>query len=88
MHEQVALIALVWLGLLLLASIVLLGRRSYLDRVLVLDSVSLLLIATLAVAAYRQGEWYALDAAVVLALLSPVGTLAAVRYHLDRRPLR
>lgn len=88
MHPFVAWIAIVWLGLLLLAVAgLVLRRRGYLDRVLALDTFATVLIAMLAVASYARGEGYALDAALLLALLSFVATLAAVRYHQSRRPV-
>ena len=82
MHAVLLSVATIWiaalLGVLLVLTIV---TRSALTRILALDALALILIAFLALAAARAGSAYALDAALVLALLSVVGTLAAVRYH-------
>ena len=56
------------------------------SRVLALDLLVLVLIGELALIAGRAGRPYALDAALALALLSFVSTIAACRYLEDRRP--
>ena len=82
MHPLLLSVATIWiaglLGVLLVLTIV---TRSALTRILALDTLTLVLIAFLALAAARAGSPYALDSALVLALLSVVGTLAAVRYY-------
>jgi multisubunit Na+/H+ antiporter MnhF subunit len=55
------------------------------DRVLALDTASFILIALLALFGHATGSPYYLDAALVLALLSFVVTIAAARYGGDER---
>lgn len=54
-------------------------------RVLALDTVVLLLIGLLLVFSYREEVPYFLDAALVLALLGFIGTLAAARFLREGR---
>lgn len=56
------------------------------QRILLLDLLTLVLIGLLALAAGDMGRAFPLDAALGLALLSSVATLAAARYYEDRRP--
>jgi multicomponent Na+:H+ antiporter subunit F len=56
------------------------------QRILALDLLTLVLIGLLALAAGEDQRSYALDAALALALLGFVATLAACRYYEDRRP--
>jgi multisubunit Na+/H+ antiporter MnhF subunit len=56
------------------------------ERILALDLLTLILIGLLALAAGEDQRAYALDAALALALLSFVATLAASRYYEDRGP--
>lgn len=84
MHTIVFYVAAVWMTVLLAASIVLVvGARSALSRVLALDMLILILVALLALLAEHRNVSYLLDAALVLALLSFLSTLAAVRYHVQ-----
>jgi multisubunit Na+/H+ antiporter MnhF subunit len=82
LHPVLLAVATLWiavlLGVLLVFTIV---TRSQLTRILALDTLTLVLIAFLALAAERAGFPYALDAALVLSLLAFVGTLAAARYY-------
>jgi multisubunit Na+/H+ antiporter MnhF subunit len=81
-HEVVFQVAVVWLGVLAAVTIALAARaRSLLSRVLALDTLTLLLVAGLVVVAVARRSVAYLDAALVLALLSFVGTVAAARYH-------
>lgn len=50
-------------------------------RILALDALVLVLIGLLAVYSYRQEVAYFLDAALILALLGFLGTLAAARFY-------
>jgi multicomponent Na+:H+ antiporter subunit F len=50
------------------------------NRILALDTASFILVALLSLFAAATGSAYYLDAALVLALLSFVGTVAAARY--------
>ena len=54
------------------------------ERILALDLFTLILIGLLALAAGDDQRSYALDAALALALLSFVATLAACRYYENR----
>jgi multicomponent Na+:H+ antiporter subunit F len=84
MHTIVFYVAAVWMSGLLAVSIVLLIRaRSMLSRILTLDMLILILVALLGLFSDSEGVSYLLDAALVLALLSFVATLAAVRFHAD-----
>jgi multicomponent Na+:H+ antiporter subunit F len=81
-HPVLLAIATIWiaalLGILLVLAIV---TRSALTRILALDTLTLMLIAFLALAAARDRSAYALDAALIVALLAFVGTVAAARYY-------
>ena len=73
--------ALVWITLLLVGGgIVLVRARDVLQRLIALDLLSAIVIALLALLSYARGVPYYLDAAVALALLSFVATVAAARY--------
>lgn len=86
MHTLVFYIAIVWMTALLVASTLLVVRaRSVLSRVLALDMLILILVALLALLAESQRVAYLLDAALVLALLSFLATVAAVRYYAQGR---
>ena len=89
MHETVFYLAVAWLGLLAAITVVLAARaRSLASRVLALDTLTLLLVAALVLVAHAQRAPAYLDAALALALLSFVGTLAAARYHGTRKVFR
>jgi multicomponent Na+:H+ antiporter subunit F len=76
-----------WLAILLGVTVLVVVRApATASRILALDLLTLVLIGLLALAAGEDRRSYALDAALALALLSFVGTLAACRYHEDRRP--
>ncbi len=80
-------VAVVWLAVLLGVVVIRLARASSIgERILSLDLLTLVLIGLLAVAAGEDQRSYALDAALALALLSFVATLAAARYYESRKP--
>jgi multicomponent Na+:H+ antiporter subunit F len=86
MHVEVFYLAGVWMtGLLGIAVILVIRARSALRRILALDVLTLILIALLILYADASQTAYYLDAALALALLSFIATLAAVRYHSDGR---
>ena len=86
MHEVVFEIAAVWMTSLLGVSVVYVIRaRSAMVRVLALDTLTLILIAFLILYADANRTPYYLDAALALALLSFIATLAAARYHSEGR---
>ena len=75
-------IALGWLLALFFVLLLIVARASsFLNRILALDTVSLVVIAILTVIAQLRAAPFYLDAALALALLSFVATLAAVHYH-------
>ena len=80
-------LAIAWLAVLLAVVVVRLARAASTgERILALDLLTLVLIGFLAVAAGEEQRSYALDAALALALLSFVATLAAARYYENRKP--
>lgn len=80
-------IAVAWMIVLLAVSALamLRAQRSYI-RILALDTMTLILIGVLVLYAARQDESYYLDAALILALLSFISTIAAARYRAVGRP--
>lgn len=87
MSNIVFYVAIVWLAVLLGVTVVRLAAgRTTGERILALDLLTLILIGLLALAAGEDQRAYALDAALALALLSFVATLAACRYYENRRP--
>ncbi len=86
MHEAVFYLAALWMTGLLVVSVVLVIRaRSSLSRILALDMLILILVALLVLFSDANRVPYYLDAALVLALLSVVATIAAARYHSEGR---
>lgn len=86
MHEAVFYLAALWMTALLVVTVVLVIRaRSSLSRILALDMLILILVALLVLFSDANGVSYYLDAALVLALLSVVATIAAARYHSEGR---
>lgn len=82
MHEIVFSAAALWMAVLIVVSLITVVRaRSSLTRVLALDMVTLLLVALLILYSDSRRVGYYLDAALVLALLSFLATIAAARYR-------
>ncbi len=80
-------VAIVWVAVLLGVVVIHLATaRTIGQRILALDLLTLMLIGLLALVASEDQRAYALDAALALALLGFVATLAACRYYEDRRP--
>jgi len=87
MSDLVFYVAIAWLAVLLGVTVVrLAAARTTAQRILALDLLTLVLIGLLALAAGEDQRSYALDAALALALLSFVATLAACKYYENRRP--
>jgi multicomponent Na+:H+ antiporter subunit F len=81
MPTPLVIAALVWVTLLLVAGgLALLRARDVAQRVIAFDLLAAIVIALLALLCYLRGQPYYLDAAVALALLSFVATVAAARY--------
>ncbi len=86
MHQTVFFVAAAWMTVLMSVSVVFIVRsRSAMVRILGLDVLTLLLVAFLILYADTNRAPYFLDAALALALLSFVATLASARYHSERR---
>jgi multicomponent Na+:H+ antiporter subunit F len=80
-HDAVVAAALVWSLLLVLGFLAAALRgRSLLDRALAIDGLGLCLVAVLVLLAVRHHEAAYLDAALALALLAFLGTLAVARF--------
>ena len=86
MHAIVYYAATLWLALLIGVDVVLTLRAPKISlRILALDVVTTLLVGLLALFAGGRNSANYLDAALVLALLAFVGTLAAARYDAEGR---
>ncbi len=86
MHETVYYIAMVWMtGLLCICIGLVVWARSALVRVLAIDTLVLVLIALLVLYSATTGKGYYIDAAIMLALLSFITSVAAARYHSEHR---
>jgi multicomponent Na+:H+ antiporter subunit F len=86
LHEIVFYAAAAWMTVLLAVGVVAVIRVSATTgRILALDMLTLILAALLVLYGDANRSAYYLDAALILALLAFVGTLAAARYHGERR---
>lgn len=86
MHEIVFYFAAAWMTVLLAVSVAAVIKiRSTAGRILALDMLTLILVALLVLYADANRSPYYLDAALILALLAFVGTVAAARYHGQRK---
>lgn len=78
-----------WLAVMVAVIVIVTARgRTTATRILALNLLTMLVIGLLALIAGEDRRSYVLDAALALALLSFVSTLAACRYLEDRRPFR
>ncbi len=85
MHEIVFYAAAAWTLVLLAVSVVaVIGLPSTAGRILALDTLTLILVAFLVLYGNARDTAYYLDAALILALLAFIGTLAASRYYGER----
>jgi multisubunit Na+/H+ antiporter MnhF subunit len=85
-HEIIFYLAFAWMTVLLVVGVAAVIRmRSTASRILALDMTTLILVALLVLYADANRSSYYLDAALVLALLAFIGTLALSRYHGERR---
>lgn len=86
-NDLVFFAGIAWLAVLLAVTIVAIGRaRTTAERLVALDTAVLILVGLLGLVAAESRRSYALDAALALALLSFVSSLAGARYLGDRRP--
>ena len=81
MNGVLITVGLVWVtGLLVAGGLVLLRARDVFQRIVALDTLSVLVVCLLALLTYSRDESYYLDAAVALSLFSFVASVAAARY--------
>lgn len=86
MHEVVFFAAFAWMTVLLVVGAgAVIRLRSNAGRILALDTLTLILVALLVLYAAANRSPYYLDAALILALLAFIGTLALSRYHGEGR---
>ena len=86
MHELVFYLATTWMTVLLVVAVVaVIGLSSTAGRILALDMLTLILVVLLVLYGDAQRTTHYLDAALILALLAFVGTLAAARYYGERK---
>jgi len=86
LHEIIFYAAAAWMTVLLAVAVVAVIRvSSTAGRILALDTLTLILVALLVLYGDANRSAYYLDAALILALLAFVGTLAATRYYGERR---
>lgn len=86
MHETVFYAAVLWLAMLGVAcgAKVLLARSTG-SRILALDTLVVVLIGLLVLWSNAEEVPFFMDAALMLALLAFIGTLAAAHFHSDGR---
>jgi multicomponent Na+:H+ antiporter subunit F len=78
-------LAAVWMTVLLAVMVTtVIGVRSTASRILALDTLTLVLVALLVLYAAAERSPYYLDAALIVALLAFLGTVAAALYHGER----
>lgn len=86
MHIQVYyLVAVVLVALLVILSIIMIRDSGMPTRILAFDLLTYLLIGLLALVGLYQASSFYLDAALILAILSYVGTAAVSRYFGERK---
>lgn len=86
MHDVVYYAAMIWMtGLLCVCFGLVIRTHSSIVRIVGFDAMSLVLISVLIVYSITTESSYYLDAALLLALVSFVSTIAAARYHSERR---
>lgn len=87
MNDFVFYVALVWMLVLLVATLLVVIRADgTLTRLLALDTLTLVLIALLVLYSSTTGRSYYLDVAIMLALLSFMSTVAVARYYTEDEP--
>ncbi|MDQ4107083.1 MAG: monovalent cation/H+ antiporter complex subunit F [Actinomycetota bacterium] len=86
MHEITFYAAVGWMTVLLLVTVrATIRLRATAGRILALDTLTLILVGLLVLFADAFQSAYYLDAALILALLAFVATVAAARYHGERK---
>ena len=85
-HEALFYVAAGWMTVLLVVGVVAVVRlRETAGRILALDVLTLVLVSLLVLYTDAFQNPYYLDAALILALLSFIATVAAARYHGERK---
>ncbi len=88
MHEVFSFIAIAWVTALLIVCAVAVARlRSTAARILAFDTLTIVTVCLLVIYSTAEDVSYYMDAALILALLAFIGTLAAARYYAGRRVL-
>ena len=86
LHELVFYAATGWMTVLLSVTVMaVIGISSTAGRILALDMLTLILVVLLVLYGDAERTPYYLDAALILALLAFIGTLAAARYYAERK---
>jgi multicomponent Na+:H+ antiporter subunit F len=86
MSDIIFYVAMIWMtGLLIISILMVIRSPSAMTRILALDTLTLVLIALLVLYTTTTESSYYLDAAILLALLSFIATLAAARYYSEGR---
>lgn len=86
MHEITFYLAVGWMSVLLVVSLIAVIRlSSTAARILALDTITLILVALLVLFTDANRTSHYLDAALILALLAFVATVAAARYYGERK---
>jgi multicomponent Na+:H+ antiporter subunit F len=86
MPVQLFVIAAAWVTMLIVALVVsMIGVRSNMTKVLMLDTITLCLATLLILYSDAVNRPYYVDGALALALLSFIGTIAAAHFYGDRR---
>lgn len=86
LHETIFFIAAVWMTVLFVVTAVSVVRlQTTAARILALDTLTLVLVALLVLYGVSYQTPYFLEAALALALLAFIATLAAARYHGSRK---
>ena len=86
MHTVVFYAAAGWMTILLVVAVIATIRlRATAGRILALDTLTLVLVGLLVLFGDIFKTAYYLDAALILALLAFVSTIAAARYHGERK---
>lgn len=82
MSGSVFILAALWMCVLLVAGLIkVITARSPASRILALDMLILIIVALLVLFADARGVPYLMDAALALALVSFLATLAAARFY-------
>lgn len=86
MHDIVFYAAAAWMtGLLVVTVIAVIKASATTGRILALDTLTLILASLLVLYGTAERVPYYLDTSLVLALIAFIGTVAAARYHGERK---